>query len=52
MRKKRYEKYVFCVCIGVLFFLIAEISDKFDSSVENRVLFRNECGKGDALYEF
>lgn len=50
--KNRYGKYLLCVGAGLMFFLAAEASDHWNASVENGRLFRNPCGKGDAVYEF
>ena len=48
----KWKKYVLCVCAGVFLFLCAELADSRNSSVEKGMLYRNPCGKGDAVYEF
>lgn len=50
--KNRYSKYLFCIGMGILFFLAAETADRWNLPVENGRLLRNPCGKGDAVYEF
>lgn len=49
---KGIVKYGFCVGAGVISFFLAEISEMQGETVENGVLHRNPCGKGDAVYEF
>lgn len=49
---KKYGKYGICVGAGILLFLAAELSGMGEQDVENGVLRRNPCGKGDAVYEF
>lgn len=48
----KWKKYVLCVCAGIFLFLCAELADSRSSSVEKGMLYRNPCGKGDAVYEF
>lgn len=45
-------KYISCIGAGILLFLLAELSGFHEETVENRILRRNSCGKGDAVYEF
>lgn len=45
-------KYVLCVGVGILLYLMAELVDSQSSLVENGRLLRNDCGKGEAAYEF
>ncbi len=49
---RRYGKYLLCVAAGFLCFLAAEAADRANATVENGKIFRNACGKGDAVYEF
>lgn len=49
---QRYGKYLLCIGGGILLFLVAEMADGLNEDVENGVLFRNSCGKGDTVYEF
>ena len=48
----KWKKSLLCIGIGVLLFLAAEMGDSQSTYVENGVLYRNPCGKGDAVYEF
>lgn len=48
----RYGKYGICAGAGIILFLMAEIVDMQEQTVENGVLRRNPCGKGDMVYEF
>ena len=41
-----------CVVSGIVFYLLAKVSDNLGNTVEKGQLFRNPCGKGDAVYEF
>lgn len=41
-----------CFAAGLLLYLLAEIKENRDNPVEKGRLFRNPCGKGDAVYEF
>ena len=47
----KWNKSLICVCAGILLFLAAELVDTRSSYVEKGVLYRNPCGKGDAVYE-
>lgn len=49
---KQYGKYIACAGAGIVFFLLAEISDMQGDGVEKGVLHRNPCGQGEAVYEF
>ena len=41
-----------CVMAGILLYLLAEMVDSADTSVENGLLLRNSCGKGEQIYTF
>ncbi len=47
-----YGKYLICVGLGILFYLVAEGLEDGANSVENGVLKRNPCGQGETVYEF
>lgn len=48
----KWKKYVLCVSGGIFLFLAAELADSWSNSVDKGVVYRNPCGKGDAIYEF
>jgi len=48
----RYGKYGLCAGAGIVLFFLAELVDLQEETVENGILRRNPCGKGDAVYEF
>lgn len=48
----KWKRYVLCICSGIVLFLLAEVSDSQINSVEKGILYRNSCGKGEAVYEF
>lgn len=51
-RRIRYGRYGICAGAGIVLFFMAEIVDMQEAAVENGVLRRNPCGKGDTVYEF
>ena len=51
-RNPRLLQAVLCLVAGVLLFFAAEMADSSGGSVENGLLLRNPCGKGEAVYEF
>ena len=51
MRRRKLGA-LFCVVIGILLYFLAEVLENSAEPVENGQLFRNPCGKGDAVYEF
>ena len=52
IQNPRWKQALLCVVAGFVLYGLAEISDNAGSSVEKGQLFRNPCGKGDAVYEF
>ena len=48
----RWKRSLLCVGIGMVLFLAAELVNTRSFHVENGILYRNACGKGEAVYEF
>lgn len=48
----KWKKYFLCVGGGIFLFMAAELADSRSNSVEKGMVYRNPCGKGDAVYEF
>lgn len=49
---KKAGKYILCIGVGIFLYFLTGIVDSEKGMVENGVLKRNPCGKGDRLYEF
>ncbi len=49
---KKAGKYILCIGVGIFLYFLTGIVDTEKGMVENGVLKRNPCGKGDRVYEF
>lgn len=47
-----WKKYLLCILTGIVFFIAAESVNEKKNAVEKGVIYRNPCGKGEAVYEF